>query len=254
MRGAPLLGIDPKILRINMSTLGTVTEPVKPRPYHSPRRREQADRTRRAILDAAARLFVERGYVATTMAAVANAAGVALDTVYATVGPKAVLFRLLLESAISGVDRPVPALERDYVRAIQAEPDPARKLAIYARATSRIQERLAPLFQVLQQAATTDADLADLWKEIADRRAANMRLLAADLEAAGGLAPGVSPEEAADVLWSLNSPEFYLLLVGGRGWTLERYERWLGHAWQRLLLGDGAPPQAEATTGPTPPS
>lgn len=213
-----------------------MTEDVKPRGYHAPRRQAQARRTRRAILDAAARLFVERGYAATTMTAVAEAAGVALDTVYAAVGAKPVLFRLLVETAISGTEAPVPDLERDYVRAIRAEPDPARKLTIYAQAVVRIQQRLAPLVQVLQQAAAGDAELDALWQQIAGRRAANMRLLAAELAATGALRPGLLVEEAADVLWSMNSPEFYLLLVGQRGWDPDRYQQWLADAWQRLLL------------------
>lgn len=216
--------------------LGTMTQPVKPRSYHAPRRQEQARRTRRAILEAAGRLFIERGYAATTMTAVAEAAGVALDTVYAAVGAKPVLFRLLVETAISGTDEAVPALERDYVRAIRAEPDPARKLALYAQAVGRIQQRLAPLFQVLQQAAAADAELGALWQEISERRAANMGLLAGELATTGALRPELTVEQAADVLWSMNSPELYLLLVGQRGWDPDRYQRWLADAWQRLLL------------------
>jgi AcrR family transcriptional regulator len=215
-----------------------MAEPVKPRPYRAPRRRAQAQATRRAILDAAGRLFVERGYAATTMGAVAEAAGVALDTVYAAVGPKPVLFRLLLETAISGTDRAVPAVERDYVRAIQAEPDPAAKLAVYAAAVATIQARMAPLYQVLQQAATAEPELAALWTEISERRAANMRLFAAELAATGRLRPGVGVEEAADVLWSTNGPELYLLLVGRRGWDPDRFGRWLADAWTVLLLLD----------------
>jgi GTP1/Obg family GTP-binding protein len=84
-----------------------------------------------------------------------------------------VLFRLLVETAISGTEAPVPALERDYVRAMRAEPDPARKLTLYAQAVGRIQQRLAPLVQVLQQAAAGDVELRALWQAIADRRAAN---------------------------------------------------------------------------------
>lgn len=219
-----------------MGMLGTMTQPVKPRSYHAPRRQEQARRTRRAILEAAGRLFLARGYAATTMTAVAEAAGVALDTVYAAVGAKPVLFRLLVEAAISGTDEAVPALERDYVRAIRAEPDPARKLALYAEAVGRIQQRLAPLFQVLQQAAAADAELGALWQEISERRAANMGLLAGELAATGALRPELTVEQAADVLWSMNSPELYLLLVGQRGWDPDRYQRWLADAWQRLLL------------------
>jgi hypothetical protein len=170
------------------------------------------------------------------MTAVAEAAGVALDTVYAAVGTKPVLFRLLVETAISGTDEAVPALERDYVRVIRTEPDPARKLALYAQAVGRIQQRLAPLFQVLHQAAAADAELGALWQEISDRRAANMGLLAGELAATGALRPELTVEQAADVLWSMNSPEFYLLLVGQRGWDPDRFQQWLAHAWQRLLL------------------
>jgi AcrR family transcriptional regulator len=213
-----------------------MSRPVNPRRYRSARRQEQASRTRRAILDAAGRLFVQHGYTATTMAAVADAAGVALDTVYAAVGPKPVLFRLLVEVAISGADPPVEALERDYVHAIRAEPDAASKLVLYAGAIRRIQQRLAPLVQVLQQAAEADPQLRALWRQIAERRAANMGVLAAELAATGALRPDLTVQVAADVLWSMNSPEFYLLLVGQRGWEPDRYQRWLADAWQRLLL------------------
>lgn len=213
-----------------------MTKPVKSRPYHAPRRREAAERTRRAILDAATRLFAERGYSAVTMATIAEAASVALDTVYAAVGPKPVLFRLLIERAISGEDQPVVAEERDYVRAIHAETDAARKLAIYAGAIRRIQARLAPLFQALQAAASAEPELAALWAEIGERRAGNMRLLAGELAETGALREGVSVEEATDVIWSMNASEFYVLLVQQRGWEPERYERWLADAWQRLLL------------------
>ncbi len=215
-----------------------MAENVKPRPYRSPRRREAAERTRAAILAAATRLFLERGYVATTMAAIAAEAGVALDTVYAAVGPKPSLFRLLIEAAISGTGEPVPAEERDYVRAVQAEPDPGRKLERYARALREIQGRLAPLFRALQQAAPAEPELAALWREIAERRARNMRALAGELAAAGALREEVGVGEAADVIWATNASEFYALLVFERGWSPERYERWLAAAWRRLLLRD----------------
>ncbi len=211
-------------------------KPVKPRLYHAPRRQEAASRTRSAIIDAATRLFAEHGYSVVTMATIAQAAGVATDTVYAVVGTKPVLFRLLIERAISGDDSPVTAEERDYVRAIRVEPDAARKLAIYAIAIRRIQERLAPLFRALQSAASAEPALAALWTEIGERRAGNMRLLAGELAETGSLREGVSIDEAADVIWATNAAEFYVLLVQQRGWGTERYERWLADAWQRLLL------------------
>ena len=206
------------------------------RSYDASSRQEGARATRRAILAAARKLFLKQGYAATTMPGVARSAGVALDTVYAAVGKKPALFRLLVESAISGEDEAVSAEERDYVQAIRAEPDAAKKLRIYAAALCRIQPRLAPLFCALQAAAPLDADLKALWREIAERRAANMRLFAEDIAATGALRAGLNVPAAADIVWSMNSPEYYLLLVEQRGWPLAEFERWLGDAWIRLLL------------------
>jgi AcrR family transcriptional regulator len=170
------------------------------------------------------------------MPAIAQAAGVALDTVYATVGKKPALFRLLIESAISGKEVALPTEERDYVQAIRTEPDAAGKLRIYAAALRSIQQRLAPLFRVLQGAAPVDAQLAALWKNISERRAKNMRVFAADLVATGRLRPHLSIDKVADILWTMNSPEFYLLFVQERGWSPKEFEEWLVEAWIRLLL------------------
>jgi AcrR family transcriptional regulator len=206
------------------------------RTYNSTSRREAAKARRQSIIDSALRMFLEKGYAATTMPAIANAAGIALDTVYATVGKKPALFRLLIEMAISGSDRAVPAEERDYVRAVRAEADAARKLRLYATALRGIQPRLAPLIRVLQGAAPLDPELNALWQNISQRRADNMQLMAKDLAATGRLRSDVTESKAADIIWSMNSPEFYLLLVEQRGWSLEEYERWLGDAWIQLLL------------------
>ncbi len=213
-----------------------MTKTPKKRAYDSSSRRAAARMTRHAILECARRLFLENGYAATTVPAIARAAEVALDTVYAAVGTKAQLFRLLVEAALSGQDAEVSADERDYVRAIRAEPDAARKLQIYGSALGEIQPRLAPLFQVLQAAAPLDADLNALWLEISGRRAANMRLLAENLIATGRVRADLTPSTVADILWSMNSPEFYLLLVHNRGWPADAFGLWLGDAWIRLLL------------------
>ena len=206
------------------------------RKYDSTRRAQAAEETRRAIVDSARRLFLEKGYAATTMTEIAEAAGSALDTVYAAVGKKPSLFRLLIEMAISGADTVVPAEERDYVRAIRAEPDAARKIRLYADAIGKIQPRLAPLVRVLQGAAPLDPELNQLWHSVAQRRAANMRLFVRDLAATGRLRSDLSESKAADVVWSMNSPEFYSLLVDQRRWPVEEYAQWLGDAWIRLLL------------------
>jgi len=213
-----------------------MNEPVKSRSYNSPAREAAARQTRREILAAARRLFVEGGYTGTTMAGIANEAGVALDTLYASVGPKPVIFRMLIESAISGVDEAVPALERDYVHAMRAEADASRKLAIYAHAVRSVQERLAPLYRVLQEAAPSEASLHAVWADISERRARNMHLLVADLLTEANLNPAITPDEAADILWATNSSEFFFLLVHQRGWSADRFEQWLAETWRQLLL------------------
>lgn len=210
-----------------------VQPPVKRR-YDASRRRQAAERTRAAILDAARQLFTQRGYTATPMTAIARQAGVALDTVYASVGRKPELARLLIETAISGTSGAVPAEERDYVRAIQAAPDAETKITIYAAAIRAIAARMAPLLAMLAQAAPAEPALAALLQEISERRHANMRRFAADLATVTTLRVGI--DEAADIVWATNAPELHQLLVGQRGWTPERYEHFLADLWHRLLL------------------
>jgi len=206
------------------------------RRYDATGRRQAADRTRAAILNAARALFAERGYAATAMTAIADRAGVALDTVYASVGRKPELARLLIETAISGTDQAIPAEQRDYVRAIQAAPDADTKIAIYAAAVTAIAPRLALVLGIVQQAARDEPGLATLWAEIAERRAANMRLFVADLATAAPLR--LDLDDAADIVWATNAAELYQLLVGQRGWSPQRYQRFLADTWHRLLLAD----------------
>jgi len=206
------------------------------RRYRSPRRAEQAAGTRRRILAAALALFTEQGYTATSMAQLAARAGVAVDTVYATVGRKPALLRELFETALSGTDQVVPAEQREYVRRIRTADTAAEKLAGYAEAVSRIGLRMAPIHRALAEAALRDPECAALRSEISARRAANMRLFAADLRATGELRPELSDDDVADIVWSMNAAEYYALLVGERGWTGERFQSWLADAWTRTLL------------------
>jgi AcrR family transcriptional regulator len=211
-------------------------EPVKPRTYRSSVREEQARRTRRTILDAARTLFSEKGFVATTIAQIAAEARVAVDTVYASVGPKPVVMRLLMETAISGSDEAIPAEKRDYVRQVRAAPTAGQKIRIYASAVTAVNTRLAPLHLVLRDAAAQAPELAQIRDEISARRAGNMRLFAQDLADTGELRPGLDVSEVADVVWSMNSAEYFTLLVRERGWTPERFARWLADTWCLLFL------------------
>ena len=170
------------------------------------------------------------------MSAIAEAAGVSHETVYAAFGPKPALFRYLIEVALSLADEPVPALEREWVKEIEAEPDPSRKIDMFAHWTTMTYERLAPLFLVLVEGARTHPELKAYAEELSRRRAMHMRLFTADLAAAGGLREGLSVETAGDVVFAMNSAEFFLLLVQERGWDPRFFEQWMAEAYKRLLL------------------
>ncbi len=214
--------------------------PSRRRRYDASGRQVKARQTRSAILDAARRLFVERGYAATSVTAIAAAAGVAADTVYASVGPKAALFRELIELALSGTDEPVPGPERDHAVRQRAAPDARTKLRIYAAAVTANGRRLTPLFVALRAAARAAPELDQLWREISRRRARNMRLLVADLAVTGELRGDLTQDEVADVIWTMNSAEYFDLLTVQCGWSDAAFERWLYDAWVRLLLEPGA--------------
>jgi AcrR family transcriptional regulator len=215
---------------------GENKQPPTARRYHSPRRAEQAAVTRGAVLAAARELFVSNGYAATTVADIARQARVAVDTVYATVGRKPALLREVLEMAISGTDQAVPASQRDYVARVRAAPSARGKIAAYIAGLVRIQDRLAPVYLALRDAAATDPDSAELWAEITHRRARNMRDFAADLRSTGELRDDLTDDEVADIVWSMNGAEYWVLMVGDRGWSPERFGEFLADAWTRLLL------------------
>lgn len=206
------------------------------RRYHSPRRKEQAAATRGAVLAAARELFVEEGYRSTTVAGIARRAGVAVDTIYATIGRKPDVLREVVETAISGTGQAVPAERRDYVIRVREAKTAAEKIRIYAAALAGIQPRVAPVYVALRDAAGTDPDCAALWKEISDRRAANMLKFIEDLAVTGELRTDRPAEELADAVWSMNGPEYWVLLVDQRGWNPDQFAGWLTDAWCRLLL------------------
>lgn len=167
---------------------------------------------------------------------IASSAGIALDTIYASVGPKPAVFRLVVETAISGANSTVLAEQRAYVVAIRAEPTASGKLAIYAKALIGIHQRLAPVFRVIEVAALAEPDLKGLWEEIAEKRASNMKLFARNLAETGEVRKNFSLDTVADIVWSMSSPEFYILLVEERHWSPQDYASWLADAWNRLLL------------------
>jgi AcrR family transcriptional regulator len=214
-------------------------EPVKRR-YSSARRQEQAAINRRTILEAALELFTNRGYRETSVAEIARHARVSVDTLYAAVGRKpelllAVHDLVLGEMELDQSSRPLVADERAYVKAIQAEPTAAGKLRLYADALGRLLPRVTPLSNALREAGSTDPACRRLSASIDERRAANMRRMARGLRETGELRDDVTDDDVADLLWSMNSPAYFSMLVE-RGWTGERYADLIADVWTRTLL------------------
>ena len=208
----------------------------KPRRYDSPRRRLQAAATRREILEAALRLFELRGYTATSMAAIAADAGVALKTVYLPFQTKRGLLLALWHLRLRGDEAPSPVGERPWFREVIEEPDPGRLLRLNARNSRVVKERAGTLLEILRNAAPADAELDALWTRIQTEFYDNQRSLVERLRANNALRPGLDVERGADILWTLNHPDLYRLLVGDRGWSPQHYEEWLGDAFCSQLL------------------
>jgi AcrR family transcriptional regulator len=214
-----------------------MTEPVKrPRPYDSPRRREQAAATRRDILLAAQRRFEQQGYAPTTMAAIAADAGVALKTVYTAFESKSGVLRALWHLLLRGDEADVPVMDRAWYREVLDEPDPERQLALNARNALAVKRRIAGVLDVVRHAAQLDADSAGLWSRIQSDFYDNQRAIVQSLADKDALLPGLDVAAASDLLWTLNHPDVWQLLVGQRGWTPERWEAWFAETSRAQLL------------------
>jgi AcrR family transcriptional regulator len=218
-----------------------MAEQVKRRAYDSPRRREQAAGTRALILAEAQRLFERDGYAATSMATIASAAGVALKTVYLGFGSKPALLRAVWHRALRGDRDDVPVGEQAWFRDVLDEPDPRRMVARAAHASRLVKERAGAIMEVIRAAAPGDAEIGGLWSRIQTEFHANQRTIVESLAKDGALAPGLDTDTAADVLWALNHPTLYQLLVSERGWTVDRYEQWLDDLLAARLLADPGP-------------
>lgn len=212
---------------------------AKPKPkraYNATRRQAQAAEARRQMVAAAGRLFGERGYTGTTMEAVAQAAGVAVETVYAAFGSKRALLARLVDVAVGGDDAPIPLLERPGPEAVRQEPDQVRQIQLLAEQMNAIMSRVGPLFEILRAAAKTEAEIAELLQRLLAERRQGLGQFVRYLAANGPLRAGLSAAEAADTVWTLTSPEVYRLLTQDRGWSGEAYTTWLAQTLQTLLL------------------
>ena len=215
-----------------------MSKDVKPkRRYESKRRLEQAQETRRAILAAAQRRFEEHGYAATTVAEIASDAGVATKTVYLAFESKGGVLRALWNLLLRG-ERGRPADRRAGLVPRGARgADPERQLRLNARNSAQGKQRISSILEVIRSAASADPEIDVLWQRIQSDYRENQRAIVEQLAQHKALSPGLDVERAADVLWTINHPNTWQLLVVQRGWTPEQYEQWSGDAACRELLG-----------------
>ena len=206
------------------------------RSYDANGRREQARRSRRLVLEHAHRSFLDRGFAATTMAAVADAAGVSVQNVYKVFGNKVGLAKAVFDVAIAGDDEPVAMVDRPSLRRVQAANDAYEQLRLYGNHLAKVAPRHVPLQLVILDAAASDQDAGALWRQLQDERLVGMTAFARHLHSHGQLRRGISANEAAEVLWTYNSAELYRLLVIERGWRPTRYGRWVSAALIAALL------------------
>jgi AcrR family transcriptional regulator len=225
--------------------MGAAPKGTGPRPYDATERRRLAEQqrreSRRRVVAAASRCFQDAGYAATTIADIARAAGVAVQTVYSAVGGKADLLIEVVNQAVAGDDREVMFLEREWMIELRAEPDPRRQIRIFADEMTSIGARVVPLFLMMRAAAVDDPEVAAAWQRSAGLRRDTARAV---VNALRGLRRGLSRDHAIDLVWAVASPEIYDLLVLQRGWTPVECAAWVAGAIASALLdesGTGTP-------------
>jgi len=184
-------------------------------------------RTRAAVVDAARSLFLERGYVATTIESISDRSDTPQATVYRLFSSKLGILKAVLDVAIVGDVESVPMADRPQVRSLLGDPDPVQQVTGFAALLRDLMARTAPVHRLLADAARSDADAAALLAQIARQRHEGQRRIARSLARSGALKPGLRERDAADVIHALASPEVYGLLVFDRGWSGDRYEDWV---------------------------
>jgi AcrR family transcriptional regulator len=211
------------------------------RPYHSTLREDQARATRRAVVSAARDLFVEVGWSGTTINAVAARAGVSRKTVFTAVGGKAALLKLALDWALVGDDEPVPMSRRQVISELEQLTQPRELIAHWAQFVAELEERAAPLAEVLVVAADADPEAAGVHAVSERNRLGGAEFIVARLTETDGLRPGLTTERAVAAALVLMDPAVHRTLVREHGWTRSEYADWIERAAvAELLEGDSA--------------
>jgi AcrR family transcriptional regulator len=218
--------------------MATGTEGREPRDGRGGQARTRL--ARRAVIQAARALFLERGYAATTIEAISDSSDVPPATVYRLFSSKLGILKALLDVSIAGDEEAVLVQDRPHARVLFADPDPRSQLSGFAGITAGIMSRAEPVYRILVSAADSDPDAAALLAGQARQRDQGQQQIARSLARAGALRPGLRERDAADIIHALMSPEVYRLLVGDRGWHPDRYRQWLTDT----LIGQLLPPSA----------
>jgi AcrR family transcriptional regulator len=219
-----------------------------PRAYRSTKREEQARLTSRRVLEAATAVFLDSGFAGATMRAVAGRAGVSVPTVELLFGTKARLLKAAIDVAIAGDDEPLPVLDRSWAAAAVEAPTAHEFLGVVAGVLGSAQQRSAGLVLALFEAASTNAESAELAERMTAQRAATARWVVDQVTRKAPLGAGRTTEEAVDTVWILMDPAVFDRLVRQRRWTVEQYQRWFAESVGRLLIGDTAAPARPANT------
>lgn len=216
-----------------------MTGPVKtasPRAYESPVRRAKAQETERRVLAAAAALFAERGYVGTSLAAVAEEAGVNARTVYKVFDSKVALLSRLVDVAMVGDQEAVPVAGRPWTAAAFGALTGRERVRAYAGAMRQLMASAGTAFRIAAQAAAADSEAAALWATGQRLRLEDSTAFVGALQAAGLLRSGLRHADAAATVWLVTSPETFTQLSDGLGWTIDRYGRWVDRTLADALL------------------
>ncbi len=206
------------------------------RKYNSERRQAQARETRSQIVESARRLFIERGYAGTTIEAIAQEAGVAVETVYSAFGSKRALLSRLVGVLVRGDEEPTPLLDRPGPRSVHNERDQLKQVRLFAHDITGILQRVAPIFVVVRTASQTEPEIAKILQGMLDGRLQNLTKFVAWLAENGPLRGNLTIADAADIVWTITTPEVHQLLTVDRGWPAARYEEWLAGVLTTLLL------------------
>ena len=210
-----------------------MSETVKRRTYRSALRTEQAARTRRLIVEAAAAVFVDCGYSRTTIKEIASRAGVAQDTVYATFGTKVRVLTAVLDMRLAPGGEPT-IMETATSLALRDEADQRRQLHMFARGMASISARIRPIFEVLRTATAVEPEVGEVFAEMDRNRLAHMRHVAGWLACRGPL--NMSCERAGEVIWALTSPDVGRMLCDVQGWSEAEHAAWLEDMLTHALL------------------